>query len=273
MDSEEDSDHYEDHYTDNTSTCNEEMDDHVELDTGNSSPSMDMVEHHSEYDYDDTMYHYIEQGDHMNWKHAKDYHDYMSCDDDSTMLKSPPWRMDRHTLALPAQAFEIIGKRTMWLLIAKLHMHIVFDTLHRLGAMPRVHMHMIHHHDMIGIEMHHLSIVIDMRLHQGTKRTVTAVHPLAHRCSPTYTASFRLEQDRQPVIAVHPLAHRRSPTCTATFLVTHMGTLFIDILHLHRVGAMTRVHLHMSLHQGTPWSIIGILHRGIIIAIAHHMSF
>src|SRR3954452_9400398 len=89
MDSEEDSDHYEDHYTDNTSTCNEEMDDHVELDTGNSSPSMDMVEHHSEYDYDDTMYHYIEQGDHMNEKHAKDYHDYMSCDDDSTMLKFP----------------------------------------------------------------------------------------------------------------------------------------------------------------------------------------
>src|SRR3954465_8807781 len=112
MDREEDSDHYEDHYTDNTSTSNEEMDDHVELDTDNSSSSMDMVEHHSEYDYDDlvhhhseydydelahhhseydyddTMYHYIKQGDHMDGKHTKDYHDYMSCDDDSTMLKS-----------------------------------------------------------------------------------------------------------------------------------------------------------------------------------------
>src|SRR3954452_25569751 len=89
MDSEEDSDHYEDHYTDNTSTSNEEMDDHVELDTDNSSSSMDMVEHRSEYDYDDTMCHYIEQGDHMHEKHTKDYHDYMSCDDDSTMLKPP----------------------------------------------------------------------------------------------------------------------------------------------------------------------------------------
>src|SRR3954463_10798368 len=129
MDSEEDSnhyeDHYEDHYTDNNSTRNEEMDDHVELDTNNSSSSMDMVEHHSvydyddlvhpnseydyddlvhhhseydyndlahhhsEYDYDDAMYHYIKQGDHMDGKHTKDYHDYMSCDDDSTMLKFP----------------------------------------------------------------------------------------------------------------------------------------------------------------------------------------
>src|SRR3954464_9313596 len=49
----------------------------------------DLVHHHSEYDYDDTMYHYIEQGDHMDEKHAKDYHDYMSCDDDSIMLKFP----------------------------------------------------------------------------------------------------------------------------------------------------------------------------------------
>src|SRR3954453_20230991 len=103
---------------------------------------------------------------------------------------------------------------------------------------------MSYHHDMIGIELHHLRIVIDMRLHQGTKRTMTAVHPLAHRRSPTYTA---------------------------TFLLTHMGTIFIDILHLHQLGAMTRVHMHMSLHQGTLWSVIDILHRGIIIAIAHLM--
>src|SRR3954468_18843493 len=100
--------------------------------------------------------------------------------------------------------------------------------------MPRVHMQMNHHHDMTWsfCEIHHLKVVIDMRLHQGTKRTLTAVHPLAHRCSPTYTASFRLHQDRQTVIAVYLLAHRRSPMYTATFLLAHMGTIFIDILHL-----------------------------------------
>src|SRR3954453_14938670 len=100
---------------------------------------------------------------------------------------SPPWRMDRHTMALLAQAFDImrilidtllqaqagamqrvkqdimwiiIGKRTMCLLIAKLHMHIVFDTLPplRQGAHTKVTRHMNNLQGMgkIFINMFHL---------------------------------------------------------------------------------------------------------------------
>src|SRR3954470_23559114 len=72
--------------------------------------------------------------------------------------------MDRHTLALLAQAFDImriiIGKRTMWLLIAKLRMHIVFDTLPplRQGAHSKVtrHMNKLQGMERIFINMFHL---------------------------------------------------------------------------------------------------------------------
>ena len=76
---------------------------------------------------------------------------------------------------------------------------------------------------MIFITIVQLLIVtdIDMSLHQGTKRTVIAVHPLAHRCSPPHTAPFRLKLARRTVDAVHPLAHRRSPPHTATFRLDH----------------------------------------------------
>ena len=40
MDSEEDSDHYEEHYTDTSSASNEEMEDHLELDTDNGPTSL-----------------------------------------------------------------------------------------------------------------------------------------------------------------------------------------------------------------------------------------
>ena len=76
---------------------------------------------------------------------------------------------------------------------------------------------------MIAVAIVQLMIVtdIDMILHQGIKRTVIAVHPLAHRCSPPHTAPFRLKLARRTVDAVHPLAHRRSPPHTATFRLDH----------------------------------------------------
>ena len=79
------------------------------------------------------------------------------------------------------------------------------------------------HRLMITIAIVQLMIVIDidMILHQGIKRTVIAVHPLAHRCSPPHTAPFRLKLARWTVDAVHPLAHRRSPPHTATFRLDH----------------------------------------------------
>ena len=118
---------------------------------------------------------------------------------------------------------------------------IFIDTLLRAqeSAMTKVHKHMSHHHGttrnvfdmhrlMIAIDLHLRVIVIaivqllivtdiDMSLHQGTKRTVIAVHPLAHRCSPAHTGPFRLKLARRTVDAVNPLAHRRSPPHTATF--------------------------------------------------------
>ena len=64
------------------------------------------------------------------------------------------------------------------------------------------------HRPMIAIAIVQLMIVtdIDMILHQGIKRTVIAVHPLAHRRSPPHTATFRLDQDRQmrrPPMEIH----------------------------------------------------------------------
>ena len=51
-----------------------------------------------------------------------------------------------------------------------------------------------------------------------------------------------------------------------------MGRIFIDMFHLHRHGAYIKVHMHMSLHQGTPRIVIDIHPRGIVIAIVHLMT-
>ena len=89
---------------------------------------------------------------------------------------------------------------------------------------------------MIAIAIVQLMIVtdIDMILHQGIKRTVIAVHPLAHRCSPPHTASFRLNQAHRTVIAVHPLAHRRSPPHTATFRLDHDRHMRRPTMEIHQ---------------------------------------
>jgi hypothetical protein len=120
----------------------------------------------------------------------------------------------------------IIGKRTMWLLIAKLRMHIVFDTLHplRQGAHTKVTRHM---NKLLGMRR----IFINM---------------------------FHLHRQGYYIPAPRHMFHLH-------------GTPRIFTDTLHRLGAMPRVHMHMSLHQGTLRSVIDILHRGIIIAIAHLM--
>ena len=55
---------------------------------------------------------------------------------------------------------------------------------------------------------------------------------------------------------------------TDNLLRAQEGTMF----HLHRQGVyMTRVHMHMSLHQGTLRTVTDIHPRGIAIAIVHLM--
>ena len=102
----------------------------------------------------------------------------------------------------------------------------VFD-MHRLMIAIDLHLRVIAidlHIRVIAIAIAHLMIVIDidMEMNQGEKRTVIAVHPLAHRRSPPHTAPFRLDQDRH--VRRPPMENQANRVRSGTTGVKNRGT-------------------------------------------------